>query len=65
MNSPFGMPWLLPTPADFKSRAKALANSDSHDEAEARRLAAFALDLNELDVLGKAVFCRQGRIHPG
>jgi FkbH-like protein len=55
MNNPFGMPWLLPTPADFKTRAKALANSLSPDEAEARRLAAFALDLNELDTLDKVV----------
>jgi FkbH-like protein len=55
MNNPFGMPWLLPTPVDFKARAKVLANSASHDEAEARRLAAFALDLNDLDTLGKVV----------
>jgi FkbH-like protein len=55
MNNPFGMPWLLPSPVDFKARAKALANSESLDEVEARRLAAFALDLNELDTLGKVV----------
>jgi FkbH-like protein len=55
MNNPFGMPWLLPTPPDFKARAKALANSASPDEAEARRLAAFTLDLNELETLGKVV----------
>jgi FkbH-like protein len=55
MNNPFGMPWLVPTPADFKPRAKALANSSSPDETEARRLAACALDLNELATLGKVV----------
>jgi len=55
MSHPFGMPWLLPTPGDFKARAKELANSASPDEAEARRLAAFALDLSELGTLGKAV----------
>jgi FkbH-like protein len=55
MNNPFRMPWLLPAPVDFKARAKALANSASPDEAEARRLAAFSLDLNELDLLGKVV----------
>jgi len=55
MNNPFQMPWLLPAPVDFKARAKALANSASPDEAEARRLAAFSLDLNELDLLGKVV----------
>ena len=55
MNNPFGMPWLLSAPMDFKARAKALANSASPDEAEARRLAAFALDLNQLDILGKVV----------
>jgi FkbH-like protein len=55
MSNPFGMPWLLPAPSDFKARAKALASSASPDESEARRLAAFALDLNELDALGKVV----------
>ncbi len=55
MSNPFGMPWLLPAPGDFKARAKALASSASPDEAEARRLAAFALDLNELDALSKVV----------
>src|SRR5271169_4682075 len=55
MNNPFQMPWLLPAPADFKARAKTLANSASPDEAEARRLAAFSLNLNELDLLGKVV----------
>jgi FkbH-like protein len=55
MSSQFGMPWLLPAPINFKERARALANSASPDEAEARRLAAFALDLNELSTLGKVV----------
>jgi FkbH-like protein len=55
MSNPFGMPWLLPTPGDFKARAKALENSSSLDEAEARRLAAFSLDLSELGKLGKVV----------
>ena len=55
MTNPFGMPWLLPAPNDFKVRAKALVNCVSPCEAEVRRLAAFALDLNELGKLGKAV----------
>jgi FkbH-like protein len=55
MNNPFGMPWLLSAPIDFKARAKALANSPSPDEAETRRLAEFALDLNQLGILGKVV----------
>jgi FkbH-like protein len=55
MNNPFGMPWLLPAPIDFRARAKALANSASPNEAEMRRLAAFALDLNDLETLGKVV----------
>lgn len=55
MSHPFEMPWLLPTPSDFKSRAKALAVSSVPDEAEARRLAAFSLDLSELGTLGKVV----------
>jgi FkbH-like protein len=55
MSDPFGMPWLLPAPIDFKARAKALASSAAPDEAEARRLAAFALDLNGLATLGKVV----------
>jgi FkbH-like protein len=55
MSNAFGMPWLLPSPVDFRARAKALANATAPEEAEARRLAAFALDLNELDTLGKVV----------
>jgi FkbH-like protein len=55
MSETFGMPWLLPTPSDFKARAKALAASDSPDEKEARRLASFALDMSELGTLGKVV----------
>ena len=55
MSNPFGMPWLLPAPADFKERAKSLAKSASPDEAEVRRLASFDLDLNELAALGKVV----------
>jgi FkbH-like protein len=55
MNSPFGMPWLLPPPINFKARAKALANSAAPNEEETRRLAAFALDLNDLGTLGKIV----------
>jgi FkbH-like protein len=55
MSHPFGMPWLLPAPGDFKARAKALASSGSPDETEARRLAAFALDLTQLGTLGKVV----------
>jgi FkbH-like protein len=55
MNHPFGMPWLLPPPINFKARVKALANSASPNEEETRRLAAFALDLNDLGTLGKIV----------
>jgi FkbH-like protein len=55
MMNPFEMPWLLPVPSDFKVRAKILTSSASPDEGEARRLAAFALDLNDLGTLGKAV----------
>jgi FkbH-like protein len=55
MSDSFGMPWLLPSPSDFKARAKSLASSNSPDEAEVRRLAAFSLDLSELGTLGKAV----------
>jgi FkbH-like protein len=60
MNDPFGMPWLLAAPVNFKERAKALANSASPNEAEARRLATFALDLNELGTLGKVVAKQKG-----
>jgi FkbH-like protein len=55
MSASFEMPWLLPAPPDFKPRAKALAGSDTPDEAELRRLAAFALDLGQLGTLGKIV----------
>jgi FkbH-like protein len=55
MNNPFGMPWLLPPPINFKARAKALANSAGPNEEETRRLASFVLDLNDLGTLGKIV----------
>jgi FkbH-like protein len=55
MRNPFGMPWLLAAPGDFKVRAKTLINSALPDEAEVRSLAAFALDLNHLETLGKVV----------
>jgi FkbH-like protein len=55
MTEPFGLPWLLPTPPDFKARAKALIASEEPDESETRRLASFALDLNDLPTLGKVV----------
>jgi FkbH-like protein len=55
MSESFKLPWLLPSPSDFKARAKTLATSESLDENEARRLAAFSLDLSELGLLGKAV----------
>jgi FkbH-like protein len=53
MNNPFQMSWLLPAPVDFKTRAKTLVRSALPDEAEARRLAAFDLDLSQLEILGK------------
>jgi len=55
MKSPFAMQWLLPTPGDFKMRAKGLINSDAPDEAEIRRLTALDLDLSGLALLGKLV----------
>jgi FkbH-like protein len=55
MSDPFAMPWLLPSPSDFKARAKALIVSSAPEESEVRRLSSCALDLNELGTLGKVV----------
>jgi FkbH-like protein len=41
-------------------RAKTVINVTSPDEVEVRRLASFALDLNQLDVLGKAIRKHKG-----
>jgi len=46
------MPWLLPAPADFRARLKAL---DAPDEAELRRLSSYALDVGQLGRLSKVV----------
>jgi FkbH-like protein len=55
MSHLFALPWLLPTPPDFRARAKALARSSTPDETEARRLASYAMDFSDLEMLGKAV----------
>jgi FkbH-like protein len=60
MSHLLALPWLLPTPPDFRARAKALARSSTPDETEARRLASYAMDFNDLGMLGKAVHAQGG-----
>lgn len=51
----FGLPWLLPPPPDFKSRARAALSAPSLDEVEVRKLGAYALDLSNLETMKKIV----------
>ncbi len=49
------LPWLLPPPEDFRRRVKALGASGAPDMAELRRLAATAMTVDQLGLLGKIV----------
>lgn len=51
----FGLPWLLPAPSDFKARARAVLAAPSIDVTEVRKLGAFALNLTNLEMMGKLV----------
>ena len=54
-DSPFALPWLLPEPPYFKTKARAALAASSLDEVEVRKLGAYASDLTGLDTLGKVV----------
>lgn len=51
MTGPFDLSWLLPAPADLRSKLRAVLSAEAFDEWEVRKLAAFALSLRELDAL--------------
>ena len=55
MHSVFGLPWLLPAPADFSVRARAALSSAVPDLNEVRKLVTYALDLSNLQKLKKVV----------
>lgn len=55
MIDPASLPWLLPAPADFRSKVKGLRKSAECPLAEALKLSNHALDLSQLGQLGKLV----------
>jgi FkbH-like protein len=64
------LPWLLPAPADFRSRVRSLKSAESVATADVVALAAYGLDLSQLGSLGKIVDARrealraEGRLRP-
>lgn len=64
------LPWLLPAPADFRSRVRSLKSAEAVTTAEMVALAAYGLDLSQLGSLGKIVDARrdalraEGRLRP-
>ncbi|MDF0490911.1 HAD-IIIC family phosphatase [Sphingomonas sp. H39-1-10] len=58
MSDPFALPWLLPPPADFRARLKAIRTADGVDAAGLRALVQFALDATQLEQAGRVVSAR-------
>jgi FkbH-like protein len=56
------MPWLLPAPADFRARLKALATPS---EADLRTLSSYALDVGQLGRLSKLVASQYEALRAG
>lgn len=56
---PLNLPWLLPTPADFRAQIKAIRSNSDHDALALVQLARHSLDLNQLGQLGKALKVRR------
>jgi FkbH-like protein len=55
MRDPFGLPWLLPAPADFRTRLKAIRTADVFDAAAFRLLVQTALDATQLEQASRVV----------
>ncbi|HQS68469.1 MAG: hypothetical protein B7Y36_17780 [Novosphingobium sp. 28-62-57] len=70
MSDVLALPWLLPAPADFRARVRALKAADAVTAADVVALAAYGLDLSQLGSLGKIVDARrddlgaEGRLRP-
>lgn len=70
MADPLSLPWLLPAPADFRARVKALRAAASVDARSLSALASYALDLSRLGQIGKIVETNaealraEGRLRP-
>jgi FkbH-like protein len=56
---PFALPWLLDPPEDLRAQLKVLRKDAESDAGDLRRLAGYALDLNQLGQIGKAVAARR------
>ncbi|WP_242150344.1 hypothetical protein [Sphingomonas sp. BAUL-RG-20F-R05-02] len=48
MHDPFGLPWLLPAPADLKRRLKAIRSAEPLDAASLRAMAPASLNATKL-----------------
>lgn len=64
------LPWLLPAPADFRTRLRAMKSADAVQASDLAGLATFGLDLSQLGSLGRIVDSRrdalraEGRLRP-
>ena len=56
---PFALPWLLDPPEDLRAQLKVLRKDAESDAGDLRRLAGYALDLNQLGQMGKAIAARR------
>jgi FkbH-like protein len=59
MRDPFGLPWLLPAPADFRTRLKAIRAAAPFDPAALRALVQTALDATQLEQASRVVTARR------
>jgi FkbH-like protein len=58
MRDPFGLPWLLPAPADVRTRLKAIRVAEPFDAAALRALVQTALDATQLEQASRVVTAR-------
>jgi len=60
VSDPFALPWLLPAPADFRARLKAIRTADPIDAGALRALVQTALDATQLEQASRVVSARVG-----